>query len=87
MAKAVVVCAWETKGRVMRLLHNEYKDLPMENVDGLKIHLSDTEWVHLAPNPDKPQFEILVEGTNQARADELVTSYSQQLEKFIEAVI
>lgn len=87
MAKAVVVCAWETKGRVMRLLHNEYKDLRLENVDGLKIHLSETEWVHLAPNPDKPQFEILVEGANQVRADELLATYTQQLEKFIETIV
>jgi len=43
--------------------------------------------VHLAPNPDKPQFEILVEGANQARADELVAIYTQQLEKFIEVIV
>lgn len=85
MARASVMCGWDSKGRVMRLLHNQYKHLPIENVDGLRIHLNETEWVHLAPNPDKPQFEVLVEGANQERADALVAEYRQQIEQFVEA--
>jgi mannose-1-phosphate guanylyltransferase/phosphomannomutase len=83
MAKAFVPCGWESKGRVMRLLHNFYKDQMVENVDGLKIHINKAEWVHLSPNPDKPQFEVLVEAIDQARADQLVAEYQQQIEKFV----
>ncbi len=87
MAKASVDCGWDSKGRVMRLLHNYYKDQTVENVDGLKIHLNQAEWVHLAPNPDKPQFEVLVEATDQARAEQLVAEYQQQIEKFVEVEV
>jgi phosphomannomutase len=84
MAKASVVCGWDARGRVMRLLHNHYKDYRVENVDGLKIHLNDGAWVHLSPNPDKPQFEVLVEGTSQEHADALIVEYRQQIEQFVE---
>lgn len=85
MARASVMCGWDSKGRVMRLLHNHYKNHTVENVDGLKIHLSDGEWAHLSPNPDKPQFEVLVEGATQERADALMFEHRRQIEQFIEA--
>jgi len=85
MARVSVICGWDSKGRVMRLLHNYYKNHTVENVDGLKIHLNDAEWVHLSPNPDKPQFEIVVEGATQASADLLLVEYRRQIEQFIEA--
>jgi mannose-1-phosphate guanylyltransferase / phosphomannomutase len=78
LARTVVPCAWEAKGRMMRLLSDRYKDHRVETVDGLKIHLEHSEWVHLSPNPDKPQFELLAEGASARRAAELVNEYQQQ---------
>lgn len=84
MGKASAPCPWEAKGKVMRLLNNAYKHLNVENIDGFKIHLSECEWVYLTPNPDKPQFEIIVEAASPERVQELLEEYRQQLQQFVE---
>jgi len=78
LAKASVHCAWEAKGRMMRLFSERYKERRIEAMDGLKIHLDDGEWVHLSPNPDKPQFELLAEAQSDRRATEIIEEYQQQ---------
>lgn len=78
LAKTIVPCAWEAKGRMMRLLSDRYKEYRVEAIDGLKIHLEHCEWVHLSPNPDKPQFELLAEGASAQRSIELVDEYQRQ---------
>ncbi len=78
LAKASVFCAWEAKGRMMRLLSERYKERRIEAMDGLKIHLNDGEWIHLSPNPDKPQFELLAEAKSDCRAAEIIDEYQQQ---------
>lgn len=78
LAKTIVPCAWEAKGRMMRLLSDRYKEYRVETIDGLKIHLDQAEWVHFSPNPDKPQFELLAEGATARRSAELVEEYQRQ---------
>ena len=78
LAKATVTCPWEAKGRMMRLFSERYKERRIETIDGLKIHLDREEWVHLSPNPDKPQFELLAEGACAGRAAELIDEYQRQ---------
>ncbi len=85
MAKAAVPCPWEFKGKVMRLLNNAYKHHHVENIDGFKLHLSPEEWVYLTPNPDKPQFELVVEAGSPLRVQELLTEYRSLIQQFIEA--
>lgn len=85
LARKSVHCPWDAKGRVMRLLNERYKDYQVENIDGLKIHLGTTEWVHLSPNPDKPQFEVLAEGESDQRSHEIATSYEAQIEEMVHA--
>jgi mannose-1-phosphate guanylyltransferase/phosphomannomutase len=63
---------------MMRLFSERHKERRIETIDGLKIHLDDGEWVHLSPNPDKPQFELLAEGASTMRASELINEYQQQ---------
>ena len=41
--------AWETKGRVMRCLIEQFSKLRHETVDGIKVHLGDHEWVLSGP--------------------------------------
>ncbi len=84
-------CAWNQKGRVMRVLNRELQDRQVEKVDGLKLHLgaselsgqagsqADNEWVHIAPNLDKPQFDIIAEAASDERAQALVAEYCQRV--------
>lgn len=83
LARQSVYCPWDAKGRIMRLLNDRYKDHHVENIDGLKIHLGPLEWVHLSPNPDKPQFELLAEAASAERAAEIVGSYELQIDEMV----
>ncbi|MEZ4708500.1 MAG: sugar phosphate nucleotidyltransferase [Caldilineaceae bacterium] len=83
MARGQVVCPWDQKGTVMRLLNEMCDDEHTEKLDGIKFLLNDAEWVHLAPNPDKPQFEICAEAAGDARAAEIVTIYQQKIAKML----
>jgi mannose-1-phosphate guanylyltransferase/phosphomannomutase len=83
MARASVPCAWEAKGRLMRKLNQQFKDQMVENVDGLKVHLDASEWVFFTPSPDKPFFDIVVEGASAERAEALVAQYTRQLQEHL----
>jgi len=85
LARESVHCSWDDKGRIMRLLNERYKQHRVEAIDGLKIHLDEAEWVHLAPNPEKPQFEILAEAATDERAAALATEYQLQIEELLQS--
>lgn len=70
-----VPCRWEHKGKVMRILNQQYQDRALEQVDGVKIDLGD-EWVLILPDPDSPFFHIIAEGSSDAQARVLTEKYS-----------
>ena len=39
VAQSEVTCPWEAKGKVMRLLNQQYKERLAEQIDGVKIML------------------------------------------------
>ncbi len=84
LARESVHCSWDDKGRIMRLLNDLYKQHRVETIDGLKIHLAETEWVHLSPNPEKPQFEILAEAATDERAAVLAGEYQIVIEQLLQ---
>jgi mannose-1-phosphate guanylyltransferase / phosphomannomutase len=75
MNQTRVACRWEHKGKVMRILNQQYQDRRLEQVDGVKIDLGD-EWVLILPDPDGPFFYIIAEGTSEAQARVLVEKYA-----------
>ncbi len=75
LAEDRVKCPWEIKGAIMRLLNQRFQHQEVETVDGLKIHLSQEEWVYIAPSPDRPFFEISVEAGSTERAIALLNEY------------
>jgi mannose-1-phosphate guanylyltransferase/phosphomannomutase len=70
-----VPCRWEHKGKVMRILNQQYEDRKLEQVDGIKIDLGD-EWVLILPDPDGPFFTIIAEGSSQVQARVLIQKYA-----------
>jgi mannose-1-phosphate guanylyltransferase/phosphomannomutase len=85
LAREAVHCPWDDKGRIMRLLNERYKHHQVETIDGLKIHLNAAEWIHLSPNPDKPQFEVLAEAATDERAAALAAEYQLQIEQLLQS--
>jgi mannose-1-phosphate guanylyltransferase/phosphomannomutase len=66
---------WETKGRVMRCLMEQFAKFRIETVDGLKIYLSEETWVLIRPDADEPVFHITAEAGSLAAAQEIVADY------------
>jgi mannose-1-phosphate guanylyltransferase/phosphomannomutase len=75
-----VPCPWEQKGTIMRLLNEQYKDRISDQADGIKIRLSDNEWVLFVPEATEPQFTIYAEGTSYDNASMLVDRYTRIIE-------
>lgn len=75
MAQSRVPCRWESKGKVMRILNEQYAERRAEQVDGIKIDLGN-EWVLILPDPDGPFFHVIAEGYNEEQARVLVEKYT-----------
>jgi mannose-1-phosphate guanylyltransferase/phosphomannomutase len=75
MSQARVPCRWEFKGKVMRILNQQYQDRKLDQVDGVKIDLGD-EWVLILPDPDGPFFHVIAEGSSDEQARVLAEKYA-----------
>ena len=84
MAKESVDCPWAKKGKVMRRLSESHQGDHVEKIDGIKIHLEDDEWVHIAPNPDKACFELSAEAEDVGRAQALIGEYESLIRDYVE---
>jgi mannose-1-phosphate guanylyltransferase/phosphomannomutase len=75
-----VSCPWETKGTVMRLLNQQYKDRRADLIDGIKVLLGEGEWVLILPDPDYPKFHVHAEARTDREARDLVDRYVRIVE-------
>lgn len=75
MSQARVPCRWENKGKVMRILNQQYQDRKLDQVDGVKIDLGE-EWVLILPDPDGPFFHVIAEGSSDEQARVLAEKYA-----------
>jgi len=80
IAKERVNCPWEAKGTVMRLLNEQYKNVAVERLDGIKIYLSEREWVLVRPDPAFPLFHVVAEAGSAQQAEDLVDKYRHIVE-------
>jgi mannose-1-phosphate guanylyltransferase/phosphomannomutase len=76
IARAKVPCPWEMKGRVMRLLSEQYKEAKTRQIDGIRLDLGE-EWVLVLPDADRPLFQIFAESTTPEQASGLAEKYAQ----------
>jgi mannose-1-phosphate guanylyltransferase/phosphomannomutase len=76
MAEAKVPCPWESKGKVMRLLSQQYQPTGPRSVDGIRIDLGETEWVLILPDPDRPLFHVLAESETNEGARTIMEKYA-----------
>jgi DNA-binding CsgD family transcriptional regulator len=75
MAQTKVPCRWEHKGKVMRILNEQYDERSPEHNDGIKIELGD-EWVLILHDPDGPFIHVIAEGTSDEQAKILTEKYA-----------
>ncbi|HST87304.1 MAG TPA: mannose-1-phosphate guanyltransferase [Ktedonobacterales bacterium] len=71
-----VSCPWEYKGKVMRILSEQYRERREEPIDGVKIDLGE-EWVLVLPDADRPLFHVLAESRSKDSAQALADKYAR----------
>ena len=76
LIRTQVNCPWEYKGRVMRILSEQYRERLEEAIDGVKIDLGE-EWVLVLPDADRPLFHVLAESRSRDSAQALADKYAR----------
>jgi mannose-1-phosphate guanylyltransferase / phosphomannomutase len=76
MSSARVNCPWEHKGKVMRILSEQYRERRSKPIDGIRIDLG-KEWVLVLPDADSPLFHIFAESVSNEQAQALAEKYAR----------
>jgi mannose-1-phosphate guanylyltransferase/phosphomannomutase len=76
MSSTSVTCPWENKGKVMRILSEQYRERRARPIDGIKIDLG-SEWVLILPDADSPLFHVFAESVSDEQAQALAEKYAR----------
>jgi mannose-1-phosphate guanylyltransferase/phosphomannomutase len=76
MSRTTVNCPWEHKGKVMRILSEQYRERRAKPIDGIKIDLG-KEWVLVLPDADRPLFHVVAESVSSEQAQALAEKYAR----------
>jgi mannose-1-phosphate guanylyltransferase/phosphomannomutase len=76
MSTTQVTCPWEHKGKVMRILSEQYRERRAKPIDGIKIDLG-SEWVLVLPDADNPLFHVVAESVSSEQAQALAEKYAR----------
>ncbi|HYB01943.1 MAG TPA: nucleotidyl transferase, partial [Ktedonobacteraceae bacterium] len=76
MSRTMVNCPWESKGKVMRILSEQYRERRSKPIDGIKIDLG-KEWVLILPDADRPLFHVVAESVSNEQAQALAEKYAR----------
>jgi len=76
LIRTQVNCPWEYKGKVMRMLSEQYRERRETPIDGVKIDLGE-EWVLVLPDADRPLFHVVAESVSSEQAQALAEKYAR----------
>jgi mannose-1-phosphate guanylyltransferase/phosphomannomutase len=84
VARALVRCPWEVKGRVMRVLTREAdgntdQENRVELIDGIKFYQG-RDWALVLPDASEPYFHVYAEADTAERANQLLCQYVERIE-------
>jgi mannose-1-phosphate guanylyltransferase/phosphomannomutase len=76
-----VPCSWDLKGGLMRRMSEHSVDLQASFIDGVKVEVNG-DWVLVLPDQHRPVVHIIAEAVADGRADALLTTYRQLVERW-----
>jgi len=82
VAEGTVEGSWESKGRVMRCLIEQFSKMQHETIDGIKVHLGEREWVLIRPDNDTTVFHLTAEAKSLPSAQELIADYGGLVQEY-----
>ena len=77
---------WESKGRVMRCLMEQFARYRNETIDGIKVYLDEDEWVYIRPDADRAIFHVVAEARSAPSAHEIVIKYKRLVASLIQTL-
>ncbi len=80
--RRMVDCPWDQKGKVMRLLSEQYRD--SHAADGVIIRPTKDEWVLVLPDADRPIFTVFAEAPVAEKANALLDHYVHIVTGFLQ---
>ncbi len=72
-----VLCTWESKGKLMRVLMEKFKNKKIDTTDGIRININKNSWVIVRPDPTEPKVHVIAEGHDAKEAKQLVADYKK----------
>jgi mannose-1-phosphate guanylyltransferase/phosphomannomutase len=76
-----VPCAWEMKGGIMRKMSEDSLDKEATFIDGIKLHFG-VDWVLVLPDQYHPFVHIIAEAKNPKVANQLLSDYRANVERW-----
>jgi len=76
VVNTTVECSWEHKATVMRRLQQHFAQGNVQVTDGVKVFLSDEEWLLMRPDPDRALFHVTAEAASIERAEQLTAEHA-----------
>ncbi|MCS7152064.1 MAG: mannose-1-phosphate guanyltransferase [Endomicrobia bacterium] len=80
-----VPCSWEKKGFVIRRLIEEHKECRMDLIDGVKLWVSNKDWILFLPDPDEAFIHIYIETQKEKDSYKLLSEFSSMLNSWIKS--
>jgi mannose-1-phosphate guanylyltransferase/phosphomannomutase len=75
---------WETKSRVMRCLMQQFSKLEHETIDGIKVSLTEDEWVLIRPDEETAVFHLIAEARTISDAQEIIADYGGLVQSLVQ---
>jgi mannose-1-phosphate guanylyltransferase/phosphomannomutase len=78
-----IVCPSEFKGKMMRKFLEDAKGKESSSVDGVKIWVSEDEWILMVPDEYRDFLNIYIQATDEKSASKIFWTYQDKIEKWI----
>ncbi len=78
-----VACPSEFKGKMMRKFLEDGKNKKTSSVDGVKIWISDDEWILMVPDEHNDFLNIYIQADDEKNASKIFWKYQEKIENWI----
>jgi len=78
-----IACPSDKKGKMMRKFLEDGKGKKTSSIDGVKIWLSDDEWILMVPDQHNEFLNIYVQAQDEKHSNKIFYQYQEKIEKWI----
>ena len=83
LARDKVEYEWSLKDKIIREAKEAFKGVKTEEIDGLKIWLSESTWILFRSSLNAPEFRVFAESKDKAEAEKLLKEGLELVRKMV----